>query len=183
LNKKERFEVLIAGMGGQGIVLLGTVLGTAAVMYDGKFATQAPSYGTETRGSPAESQVVISPKKIGFPETEEVDVLVAMTQAALNRHEKRLGKESKVIVDSDLVRLVSPTLEKVWKIPATKYSEQNLASRNYANMVMLGAMVKLTNMVSADAARNAIRVTVPPNTVDKNLKAFELGTNAIQGAA
>jgi len=83
------------------------------------------------------------------------------------------------LVDSDLVKLVLSTQERVLKVPATKLSEQNLSSRSYANMVMLGAMVKSTNVVSAEAARNAIRVTVPANTVDRNLKAFELGTNTI----
>lgn len=176
--RKDRLEVLIAGMGGQGIVLLGTALGTAAVMYDDKYATQAPSYGTETRGSPAESQVVISTKRIGSPETEKADILVAMTQSAFNRHKAKLHKESRVIVDPDLVRDTPSIGAKVWKIPATKLSEQNLSSRSYANMVMFGAIVSLTGVVSPEAAKNAIRSVVPPNTIDKNLRAFELGTGS-----
>jgi len=178
LTERDRLEVLIAGMGGQGIVLLGTALGTAAVMYDDKYATQAPSYGTETRGSPAESQVVISSNKIGSPETEKADILVAMTQTALNRHKAKLHKESRVIVDQDLVRDIPSVAGKVWKIPATKLSEQNLSSRSYANMVIFGAMVSLTGVVSPEAAKNAIRSVVPPSTVDKNLRAFELGTDS-----
>ena len=180
--KKDRLEVLIAGMGGQGIVLLGTVLGTAAVMYDDKYATQAPSYGTETRGSPAESQVVISSKKIGFPETERADILVAMTRTAFNRHKAKLNDESLAIVDADLVRDIPSPDGKMWKIPATRLSEQNLSSRSYANMVMFGAIVSLTGVVSPEAAKKAIRSVVPPNTVDENLKAFELGAGAAKEA-
>jgi len=167
-------------MGGQGVVLLGTILGTAAVAYDGKYATQASSYGTEARGGPAKSQVVISSRSIGYPEARQLDILVAMTQGALSTHVKTLGKEATVIVDSDLVRDVPSTLGKIQRIPATRLSEQSFASRSYANMVMLGALVRLTGIVSPRAARNAITVTVPPDTVEKNLKAFELGFKAAE---
>jgi 2-oxoglutarate ferredoxin oxidoreductase subunit gamma len=166
-------------MGGQGVILLGTVLGTAAVVYERKYATQAPSYGTETRGSPAESQVIISSKRISFPEIEQADVLVAMTQKAFDRHKGRLGKEPQLIVDADLVKVTS-TVGRIWRIPATKLSEERLGSRSCANIVMLGAMVRLTSLVGPDAARKAIKATVPPNTVDKNLKAFELGMEAAE---
>jgi 2-oxoglutarate ferredoxin oxidoreductase subunit gamma len=177
-KRSDRLEILIAGMGGQGVILLGTVIGTAAVVYEGKYATQAPSYGTETRGSPAESQVIISSKRIGFPEVEQADILVAMTQGALDRHREKLTKEPTVIVETDLVRVIPTTLGRVWKIPATRLSEQNLNSRSYANMVMLGAVVKLTGIVSSDAAKEAIKATVPPNTIHSNLQAFELGMEA-----
>jgi len=177
-KRSDRLEILIAGMGGQGVILLGTVIGTAAVAYEGKYATQAPSYGTETRGSPAESQVIISSKRIGFPEVEQADILVAMTQRALDRHKEKLTKEPTVIVETDLVRVIPTTLGRVWKIPATRLSEQNLNSRSYANMVMLGAVVKLTGIVSSDAAKEAIKATVPQNTIHSNLQAFELGMEA-----
>lgn len=170
-------------MGGQGIVLLGTILGTAAVVYERKYATQAPSYGTETRGSPAESQVIISSKRIGFPEIEQADILVAMTQRALDSHRGKLAKEPTVIVDTDLVKVIPTTLGQVWKIPATRLSEQHLNSRNYANMVMLGATVKLTGLVSLDAAKEAIKAIVPTNTIRSNLQAFELGMNAVLPAS
>jgi len=161
---------------------MGTVLGTAAVEYDRKYATQAPSYGTETRGSPAISQVVISSTSIGYPEARQADILVAMTQKALNQHLKRLSKEATVIVDSDLVQEVPSTVGTVWGIPATKLSEERLQSRNYANMVMFGALVELTRLVSIEGARNAIRAAVPQGTIENNLKAFELGVKAVQNS-
>lgn len=163
-------------------MLLGTILGTAAVVYEGKHATQAPSYGTETRGGPAKSQVIISFGSIGYPEVKRADILVAMTQAALDRHLKTLSKDVTVIVDSDLVGDVPSTPAKVRRIAATRLSEQNLASRNYANMVMFGALVHLTGLVSPEAARNAIKIGVPAGTVEKNLKAFELGVRAAKAS-
>lgn len=167
-------------MGGQGIVLLGTILGTAAVVHERKFATQAPSYGTETRGSPAKSQIVISSEKIGYPEIRKASILIAMTQAALSCHAEMLNKQATVIVDSDLVKTIPSTLGHVWKVPATRLSEEKLGSRNYANMVMFGAMVKVRGLVSRKAAKDAITSTVPEHTVGKNLMAFELGVKAAE---
>lgn len=168
-------------MGGQGVILLGTIVATAAVVYEGKHATQAPSYGTETRGTLAKSQVIISSKRIGFPEINQIDILIAMTQPALNRHVEMLSKEATIIVDSDLVKAVPSKLGRVWRIPATRLSEQDLASRSYANIIMFGALVKLTALVSPEAARSAIRISVPSGTVEKNLKAFELGQRIAGG--
>jgi len=161
---------------------MGTVLGTAAVEYDRKYATQAPSYGTETRGSPTMSQVVISSTSIGYPGVRQTDILVAMTQTALNQHSKNLSKEAIVFVDPDLVKSVPSNVGKVGRIPATKLSEESLGSRNYANTVMLGALIKSTRLVSIEGARNAIRATVPRGTIESNLRAFELGVRAIQNS-
>jgi len=161
---------------------MGTVLGTAAVECERKYATQVSSYGTETRGSPAKSQVVISSGRIGYPEVRQTDVLVAMAQEALDQHSKKLSKEATVIVDSDLVKIISSTLEKTKRIPATKLSEESFGSRNYANMVMFGALVRLTGLVSIEGARNAIRATVPQGTIESNLRAFELGVGAVENS-
>jgi len=169
-------------MGGQGVVLLGTVLGAAAVEYERKYATQAASYGTETRGSPAKSEVIISSTSIGYPEVRQANVLVAMTQAGLNQHLKKLSREATVIVDPDLVRIVPSTLEEVRRIPATRLSEGSLGSRSYANMVMFGALVRLTGLVSIEGARNAIRAAVPRGTIENNLRAFELGVKAVENS-
>lgn len=155
-------------------------MGTAAAEYDGKYATQAPSYGTETRGSPTKSQVIISTRRIGYPEVVQPNILVAMTQTALDQHWKTLSRDATVIVDSDLVRAQPATLEKVIRVPATRLSEQILGSRNYANMVMLGALVRSTGSVSIDSARKAICATAPHGSVEANLKAFELGAKAVE---
>jgi len=84
-----RVEIRISGLGGQGVVLMGEILGRAAV-YDGKHAVQTQSYGAEARGSAARSEVIISDEKIGFPKVRKCDVLVAMSQSALDKHLKDL---------------------------------------------------------------------------------------------
>lgn len=79
-----KVEIRISGLGGQGVVLIGQILGKAAV-YDGKNAVQTQSYGAEARGTLAKSEIIISEDKIGFPTVRKCDILVAMNREALNK--------------------------------------------------------------------------------------------------
>jgi len=84
-----RVEVRICGLGGQGVVLAGQILGKAAV-YDGWNVVQTQSYGAEARGTTAKSEVIISDGPIGFPMVRKCDILIAMSQEALDKNVKDL---------------------------------------------------------------------------------------------
>lgn len=175
----KRVEVRIAGLGGQGVVLAGEILGRAAV-YDGKYAIQTQTYGAEARGSAAKSEVIISDERIGFPMVRKCDVLVAMSQGALDRSLKDLREDGILLVDGDMVDKV-PTVEaKVFKVPATKVAETELKSRIYANVVMLGALAKVTGMVSDEAIKRAIIDSVPEEEKETNLRGFKTGLELIK---
>jgi len=173
----KRIELIISGFGGQGVVLAGEILGKAAV-YDGKNAVQTQSYGAEARGSAARSEVIISDGKIGFPMVRKCDILVAMSQSALDKHLKDLKENGTLLVDEDLVKKV-PEKTKVFKIPATKIAETELQSKTYANAIMLGALTKITGMVSEEAAKKAIVDSVPKEAKDNNLNGFKKGFSFI----
>ncbi|MFQ6064351.1 MAG: 2-oxoacid:acceptor oxidoreductase family protein [Candidatus Bathyarchaeia archaeon] len=167
----KRVEIRISGLGGQGVVLAGEILGRAAV-YDGKHAVQTQSYGAEARGSAARSEVIISDEKIGFPKVRKCDVLVAMSQNALDTHLKGDGT---LLVDMDMVKKIPKMKAKIFMVPATKTAETELKSRIYANVVMLGALTKITGMISEESAMKAIQATVPEATKEANLKGFKMG--------
>jgi len=93
-------EVRISGLGGQGVVLAGVILGRA-VVYDGKYAVQTQSYGAEARGSAAKSELLISDARISFPKVRRCDILVAMSQSALDKHLKDLRATGTLLVDRD----------------------------------------------------------------------------------
>jgi len=169
----KRIEVIISGLGGQGVVLAGEILGRAAV-YDGKNAVQTQSYGAEARGSAARSEVIISDGKIGFSMVRKCDILVAMSQSALDKHLKNLRKNGTLLVDEGFVKKV-PNKTKVFKIPATKIAETEFQSKIYANAIMLGALIKITGVVSEEAAKKAIVDSVPNEAKDNNLKGFKKG--------
>lgn len=170
----KRVEVRISGLGGQGVVLAGVILGRAAV-YDGRYAVQTQSYGAEARGSAAKSEVIISDEKINFPKVRKCDILVAMSQSALDTHFKDLKENGILLVDGDLVKRVPKIEANVFRIPATKIAETELKSRIYANVVMLGALTKITRIVSKDIVEKAIADSVPQETKENNLNGFKKG--------
>jgi len=171
---KNRIEVRIAGYGGQGVVLAGQILGKAAV-YDGKNALQTQSYGAEARGSAARSEVIISDGKINFPAVRKCDILVAMNHESLNKHLEALKENGILIVDSTYVKEIPETKAEVYKVPATETAQKTFGASLYANMVMLGALAKITNLVSVEALEKAIKESVPPKTVETNITALKKG--------
>ncbi len=171
-----RIEVRISGLGGQGVVLAGQILGRAAV-YDGKNVVQTQSYGAEARGSDAKSEVIISNHKIGFPIVRKCDILVAMSQSALDKHVKDLKENATLIVDGDLVKKIPELKAQIHKLPITKTAETRLKSKIYANAVMLGALTRITNIVSKEAMEKAITTSIKADVVKTNLQAFQKGLN------
>jgi 2-oxoglutarate ferredoxin oxidoreductase subunit gamma len=171
----KRTEIRICGLGGQGVVLAGQLLGRAAV-FDGLNVVQTQSYGAEARGSNAKSEVIISNEKIGFPLVRHCDVLVAMSQQSLDLYVKDLKENGTLIVDADLVERVPEHLKaKILRVAATKTAESMFKSRLYANIIMLGAVAKITCLVIADSVEKTIAEALPDKVRDANIEAFRKG--------
>ena len=168
-------EILISGFGGQGIVLAGNILGKAAAIHDRKHATLTQSYGPEARGGSCSAQVVISEEEILFPYVENPQVMVCMSQEGYTKNVNALISDGILIWDSDLVQ--TNDLDSNWTtyhIPATRFAEE-LGNTMMANIVMLGFLSAVTDLVTVDALREAVLSSVPPHTKEKNAKAFERG--------
>jgi len=172
---QRKVEIRIAGLGGQGVVLASVIVGKAAV-YDGKTAVQTQSYGAEARGSAAKGEVIIADEKVNFPKVRKSDILVAMNQEALNNYISDLKDNGILILDKDLVKKTPAAIKaKVFEIPATTTAEKELGSKIYANMIMLGALVNASGVVSKESLKRAIAESVPRKTLKENLKAFSIG--------
>ncbi len=171
-----RAEVVIAGFGGQGIMLAGYILGYAAAIYDGKNAVQMESYGPEARGGAAKTELIISTDEIDYPVVEEPDVLVVMSQEAYIKYHSRIKSSGVLIVDEDLVDLnpPPPPAVSIYRVPATRIAEA-LGRRIVANMVMLGALCAIARVVTPKAMEEAIKARVPRGTEELNIKAFRAG--------
>ena len=176
----KKTETRIAGLGGQGVILAGQILGKAAV-YDEKYVVQTQSYGAEARGSAAKSEVIISNEPIKFPKVRKCDILVAMSQTALNKHLINLKEDGVLLVDKDIVAEVPKLKAKIFWVSATKTAEAEFKRRIYANTVMLGALTKATRIVSRKAMENAIRDSIPEEMLEENLRGFQLGLQLIEG--
>jgi len=158
--------------------LAGQILGKAAV-YDGKYVVQTQSYGAEARGSAAKSEVIISDEPIKFPMIRRCDILVAMSQAAMNRHLNDLKDDGVLLVDKDMIKEIPKVNAEILRVPATSSAEAKFKRRIYANAVMLGALTKATGIVSQKAMENAIKDSIPEDMLGKNLQGFELGLRLV----
>lgn len=171
-----RTEIRIAGFGGQGIVLLGQIIGQAASIYDNKFATFTQSYGPESRGGSCTAEVVASDEPIGYPYVLNPQVLIIFSQEAYAKYGRNHSEQTLVIIDSDLVKPDPSHKPPPLSIPATRMA-RDMGRTVVANIIMLGFLAAVSDMVSPEALRKAILSSVPEGTGDFNLKAFELGYN------
>lgn len=173
----ERYEVCLAGAGGQGLILAGQTLAEAAI-YDGKNATQSQSYGAEARGSASRSEVVISDCDIDYPRVIEADLLLAMSQEACDKYSPDLKEEGILVVDSVHVHRV-PT-KRAYCIPITKIAEEATGQCLTANVVALGIIVALTGIVSRKAIEASVRSQMPRGMEEMNLQALAAGFDEVE---
>lgn len=167
-----RNEIRFSGFGGQGIILSAVILGRAAVMYDNKFAVQTQVYGPEARGGASMSQVVIDDEQILYPKVSVPDIYVIMSQEGFEKYGASAQESAVMLIDSTLVH--SRPKCRCIGIPATGEAKASLKVI-VANIVMLGALVAATHVVSEESLRKAILDSVPKGTEDLNLKAMQLG--------
>ena len=170
-----RREVRLSGFGGQGIVLAGNILGKAAAIYDRKHATFIQSYGPEARGGSCAAEVIVDDQPVHYPHVLDPEVLVVMSQGAYNRYIPEFRSDGLLIVDTDLVELDERASSyRVLSIPATRIAEE-VGRTLVANIVILGFLVAVTDLVSEDAMLQATLTSIPEKTIELNRSAFQAG--------
>ncbi len=171
-----RYEIRLGGLGGQGIILAGVVIGRAAAVYAGMNAVMGQSYGPEARGGASRSEVIISDEEIDYPRTLEPDLLAVMSQAAYEKYIGDLKPGGILVIDPDLVKVDdrAKKASKIYAVPATRIAE-SLGRRIVANMVLVGALTAITKLVPKEAMENSVKASVPPGTEALNLRAFNTG--------
>jgi 2-oxoglutarate ferredoxin oxidoreductase subunit gamma len=170
-----RYEIRLAGSGGQGLILAGIILAEAAGVYDGKFVCQTQSYGPEARGGASKAEVVISDAEIDYPKAIRPDVLLALNQKSLEAFSADLKPGGLLLVDADLVS-ESPA-NRVLALPFTRMARE-LGRAMAANIVALGALAQLTGAVSLKSLTAAVLARVPKGTEDLNRRALAAGVAA-----
>lgn len=170
-----RYEVRLSGEGGQGLVLAGKILAEAAAIYDDKNATQSQSYGPEARGGASRSEVIISQGEIDYPKAENLDLLLALTQEALDKYLKDLKPDGLLIVDEDAVTRIPDGKWRLLRVPFVRTARDKLGKGIVANIVALGTIVFLSKIVTEEAVEQAILARVPRGTEELNGRAFRLG--------
>jgi 2-oxoglutarate ferredoxin oxidoreductase subunit gamma len=174
-------KVIMAGFGGQGVVLMGTLLSYSA-MIEGKHTTFFPSYGAEMRGGTANCSVVVSDDEISSPVVTEPDCVVAMNIASLDKFERRVKPGGMVFINSSLVKrgVERDDVEEI-RIPANEIAE-DLGSSRAANMVMLGGVLKKTGAVKVESTIKSLSSVLSERAMallEVNKKALRKGFDSV----
>ena len=175
-------EIRVAGFGGQGVILSAIVLGKAASIYQGEYATMTQNFGPEARGGACSAQLMLSDQPVLYPYVTQPDVLVVMSQEAYTKFAPELKDGGTLLIERDLVRVTETSAQtRIYSIPATRIAEE-LGKRMVLNIVMVGFFAAVTQLLEADAVRKAIADSVPSSFRDLNLKAFDKGYEYGQAA-
>jgi len=176
---KQTWEIVLSGVGGQGLLLMGNLLGTAAAIYEDRQAAMAPSYGTESRGTFTKAELVLSAEEIAFPGALHPDVVVALAQVAYDKYAPVLPQGALLLYNSDKVTPCESKAEQAGYPMETILQE---AGAGALNMVALGILTARTGCAEIGSAAEAIRQKFEekPKAADDNKRAFYAGVTAVK---
>jgi 2-oxoglutarate ferredoxin oxidoreductase subunit gamma len=156
--------------------MMGIILAEAVGIYDGKFVAQTQSYGPEARGGSSKAEVVVSDEEIDYPKAMRLDLLLAMNQKSCDDYYMDLKPDGILIVDSTFVTQVP--VSGAYVIPFTRIAREMLKREMVANIVALGAISQLSDIVSKKAIEAAVLARVPKGTEKLNKDALQAGMQA-----
>lgn len=171
---RETWQVVLAGEGGQGLIVAGVLLAEAASLFEGKNAAQTQSYGIATRGGFTKSEVVISTKEIIYPGAEEPDLVLALSREAGELLFPRLPAGALFFYDRGLAGEAAFSGARAYGFPFGDAARE-LGRPGAANLVALGVIVALTGVVREDSLRQAIQKRFGRSAAEANLRAFGRG--------
>src|SRR5512136_116978 len=173
---EKKSEIRIGGLGGQGVILCGSIIGKAAAIHDGKHATLIQAFGPEARGSACSAQVMLSDEVIGYPYVKHPDLLILMSLDAATQFVPQLKPGGLVLYENELIPTLPPLPPgaRALGIPATRFAEE-LGRRLVLNIVMVGFFAGATGLLPHAAVEKAVLDSVPKGTEDLNLRALAKG--------
>ncbi len=176
----ERYEIRFSGAGGQGLITAGIILAEAASIIEGRHAVQSQSYGPEARGGASKSEVIIGENPIDYPKATIVDACLAMTQEAADKYAVGIKKGGLLLVDTDFVPNPPQGDYTIYDMPIVRTAKEEVGREIVANVIALGAMIALTDVVKRESGEEAVLRRVPEAFQDLNKKAYSLGFEKVK---
>ncbi|MDR3281096.1 MAG: 2-oxoacid:acceptor oxidoreductase family protein [Synergistaceae bacterium] len=175
----DRYEIRVAGSGGQGVILAAVIIGqSAALMEEGLNAVQTQAYGPEARGGASKSEVIIARGEIDYPKAANPNLQVILTQKACDEYAHDTAEGGTVILDDFFVREDPKLNAEIYRLPIVKTARDVLGREIVTNMVALGTVARVLEakgMVRPESIRSTILANVPKGTEELNSKAFDEG--------
>ena len=173
---KDKYQIILSGVGGQGLISCGGIIAEAAIVYENKFATLSSSYGVETRGTFTKSDIIISNKEIYYTEVMKEDIVLSLAQVAYDRYVSKVDSEACLIYDSSLVTSIKESKAKQYGFPFTNLARE-LGSVTSANVMALGTIIRLAGILKEESVLMTIESIYhdKPKIMKSNIEAFNKG--------
>ncbi len=179
----ERSRLVFSGSGGQGVITAAILLAKAAVLFEGKNATQSQSYGAAARGGATRSDVLISESDIFFPKVVQPNILVSLTQESYNTFSGIIRPGGLLLVDTKFVTIEKRVDAKHIALPMYDTVMEKIGKPIVFNICMLGALLGATRLVQAQSILKVLETSIPKDFMEMNKKALELGMEMGEAAA
>ena len=168
---KERYEVILAGSGGQGLVLSGIILAEAAIL-EGNNVVQTVSYGIATRGGFSMAEVIIDKKEIIFQQVQNADIVLTFTDEAMEKFQSLLDKGTTIVYDTTLLK--TQRGERLHGHPFTDMASK-MCNVGMANIIALAYMAMINGMVGTESLTAVVKKRFSGKMLDMNLNALQAG--------
>ena len=175
--RKHLLEARFCAVGGQGIVLGTEIIATAAIFYEGLYALQSPTYGSQVRGGATKVDVIVDNQEVLFPKAKNINFFMAIAQSSFNKFWYNVAEDAVVLLDSNLVK---PTDDQrgdrtFFTIPVVELAKREFKNVILSNMICLGVTQEMTKIVSKENLIEAVKSKVPAKHLEKNIAALEMG--------
>jgi len=172
---KRHYEIILSGVGGQGTVSSGAVLGEATSSYDNKFAVMSCTYGVSARGGFAKSDILIGTDFIPYFEAQHPDVILVLSNKAYPKIKNYITKNTLVVINSNEVTDYDQNLGKIYSFPFSEMAFE-FGSLQAINMIALAFIVEKTKIVRKESLIEAVKHKYPgEKEISVNMKAMEKG--------
>jgi len=171
-----QYGIILSGVGGQGLITSGSILGEAAVVHESLNASLTSSYGVETRGTFTKSDVIISSEDIYYPEVMDCDIILALAPVAYNKYVSSLSGDTILIYDSSTIEEAQSAGGKQWGYPITDLALE-MGSDKVANIIALGIIIRKTGMLRKESVIKVLedKFSGKDKVLALNIKAFKKG--------
>jgi 2-oxoglutarate ferredoxin oxidoreductase subunit gamma len=167
--------MVFSGSGGQGVITAAIILAEAAVLYENLTAVQSQSYGPEARGGATRTDVIISDSAIRFPKVTQPNFLVCLTQEAYNKYYPIIRPGGTLLTDPRFVKTERKVEARQIELPMYQAVMEQIGKPIVFNTCMLGAVVGITKLVSAESILKVLQDRIPEAFIEMNRKAFDIG--------
>jgi len=181
----DRYEIRVAGSGGQGVILAAVIIGQAAALMEKDLnSVQSQAYGPEARGGASKSEVVLARGEIDYPKAANPNLQIILTQKACDEYAGDTAKGGTIIVDDFFVTEGPEVEAEVFRLPIVRTARETLGREIVTNMVALGTaarILELQGLMKPESIKNTILESVPKGTEELNAKAFDEGYAMMKG--